>query len=411
MGLSLLGWLARENGICGNMVYLSRVLIVMYHRIVLSAWIILLLAGMAAHAQIKTTDEELRQLFTRTATAKPDNCDLPTDEPADEEKIESTILQTAEDRALEDLNTRTAKPEQAKAILIQTLEPLDRMSDKAEVAWPKENRWHFEVVEMMPAIVIKFTYRTQEHFQAFGIVQSTGKGKPLQWQHLGEDHWDDYRDMPWSTLSLYPLRRGLSGAVRFLTVMTGGGCAGSFGLRYAIEEWNPERDSYLSEAISQSGAEGLDAQPEHPPTKKVPFPTVGVLKTEGTRITLPYCEFTQLDTWDNPSLCMVDTYDVSADSVIFIGRRYNRPDLLPVAKALEYAKAHDLPALRGYCASDAVAWKILRELDGGYGFDAALETVRLDAGRERVRAEYSNEHGFVVEKRGDRWVVVSFSSN
>jgi hypothetical protein len=190
--------------------------------------------------------------------------------------------------------------------------------------------------------------------------------------------------------------------------MTGGGCAGSFGQRYAIEEWNPVREEYLSEAISQTGASGLEASPEHPPTKEDPFPTVGVLKTDGTRITLPYCEFTQLDTWDNPSLCMVDTYDVSGDVVVFLGRRYNRPDLVPVAKALGYAKAHDLPALRAYCASDAVARKILRE--GGYGFDAELETVRLGAGRERVRAAYSDDAGFLVEKRGNRWLVVSFGS-
>jgi hypothetical protein len=382
----------------------------MNYRTVLTAWIILLLSGVAAHAQTKTTDEELHRLFARIATAKPDNCDLPTDEPADEDKVESTILQAAEDRALEGLNTRSAKPEQAKEILIQTLDPLERMSEKVEAAWPKENRWHFEVVEMLPAIVIKLTYRTREHFRAFGIVQSTEKGKLPQWQHLGQDHWDNYQDMPWSRLGLYPLHRGPSGAVRFLAAMTGGGCAGSFGLRYAIEEWNPGEDFYVSEVVSQSGAEGLDAEPEQPPTKKVPFPTVGVLKTEGTRITLPYCEFTQLDTWDNPSLCMVDTYDVSEDAIRFVGRRYNRPDLAPIAKALEYAKAHDLPALRGYCASDAVAQKILREFPEGYGFDAELEVLQLGAARERVRPAYSGVPGFVVERRGGRWLIVSFDA-
>jgi hypothetical protein len=227
---------------------------------------------------------------------------------------------------------------------------------------------------------------------------------------LGEDHWDDYRDLPWSKLNVFPLHRGPLGAVRFLVSMQGGGCAGSSGLRYAIEEWNPEEIFYLSEAVSQSGVKGMDAEPEQPVTKQVPFPTVGVLKTEGMRITLPYCEFTQLDTWDNPSLCMVDTYDVSGDAIRFVGRRYNRPDLAPVAKALEFAKSHDLPALRGYCASDVVAQKILRELPGGYGFDTELETLQLGGGRERVRPAYSGVPGFVVEKHGGRWMIVSFDA-
>ncbi|HEX4319786.1 MAG TPA: hypothetical protein VHZ52_02720, partial [Acidobacteriaceae bacterium] len=227
---------------------------------------------------------------------------------------------------------------------------------------------------------------------------------------LGEDHWDDYHDLPWSKLDVFPLHRGSSGTVRFLLSMVGGGCVGSYGRKYAIEEWNPEEDFYLSEAVNQTGAVEMDAEPEQPPTKKVPFPTVGMLKTEGTQITLPYCEFTQLDTWDNPSLCMVDTYDISGDAIRFVGRRYNRPDLAPVAKALEYARAHDLPALRAYCVSDVVAQKILRELPGGYGFDAELEVLQLGATRERARPAYSGVPGFVVEKHGGRWLIVSFDA-
>ncbi|HEX4320152.1 MAG TPA: hypothetical protein VHZ52_04570 [Acidobacteriaceae bacterium] len=380
-------------------------------RIFLTAWIALLLAGIAVRAQTKLTDEELHQRFARMGTTTADNCDLPAaNEPADEDKIESAILEAAEDRVLEELNARATKPEQAKAIINQRLELFQKMGEDTEAIWPKENRWHFEVAEMLPAIVIKFEYRTEGHFRAFGIERSTEKGKPSQWQSLGGDHWDDYSDTPWSKLNVFPLHRGPLGAVRFLVSMQGGGCAGSYGLRYAIEEWNPEEDVSLSEAVSQNGAEGLDAEPEQPVTKKVPFSTVGMLKTEGTRITLPYCEFTQLDTWDNPSLCMVDTYDVSGDAIQFVGRRYNRPDLAPIAKALQYAKAHDLPALRGYCVSDMVAQKILRELPGGYGFDAELETLQLGGGRERVRPAYSGVPGFVVEKHSSRWLIASFDA-
>jgi hypothetical protein len=126
---------------------------------------------------------------------------------------------------------------------------------------------------------------------------------------------------------------------------------------------------------------------------------------------LPFCWFSGIDTWDNPSMCAVDTYDLSGDSVRFQSRAYNRPDLLPVAKAIEFAEKHDYPAVLAYCASASVARKIVRELATGYGFDTEVEIKELGPGRERVRPAYSDVPGFVVEKRGDRWVVVSFSSN
>jgi hypothetical protein len=83
--------------------------------------------------------------------------------------------------------------------------------------------------------------------------------------------------------------------------------------------------------------------------------------------------------------------------------------LLPVAKAIEYAEKHDYPAVFAYCGSAVVARKMIRELANGYQFEYPLEVKRLGPGRERVRAAFSQEQGFVVEKRGDRWVVASFS--
>jgi hypothetical protein len=69
------------------------------------------------------------------------------------------------------------------------------------------------------------------------------------------------------------------------------------------------------------------------------------------RITIPYCWFSAIDTWDNPSMCAADIYDLSHDDVRFVSRAVNRPDLLPIAKALEYVSKHDYPAVLAYCAS------------------------------------------------------------
>ena len=106
----------------------------------------------------------------------------------------------------------------------------------------------------------------------------------------------------------------------------------------------PKRGAGLGQIIKQSGAFGLD--------DKVPgFPQIGDLKTDDVRVTLPYCWLSPIDTWDNPSTCAVDTYDLSGDSAKFISRIHNRPDLLPVAKVMEYAAQCDYGALLGYCSS------------------------------------------------------------
>lgn len=42
---------------------------------------------------------------------------------------------------------------------------------------------------------------------------------------------------------------------------------------------------------------------------------MGDLKTNGSAIMLPYCWSSPIDTWDNPSLCAADSYDISATPV------------------------------------------------------------------------------------------------
>ena len=109
----------------------------------------------------------------------------------------------------------------------------------------------------------------------------------------------------------------------------------------------------LEEIIKQRGALGLD--------DKVPdFEWVGKLQTDGPQISLPYCSWSPIDTWDNPSMCAVDIYDLTGDDVKFRTRAYNRPDLLPIAKAIEYAEQRDYPAVLGYCASAEIAHRLVR---------------------------------------------------
>src|SRR6266496_180636 len=109
----------------------------------------------------------------------------------------------------------------------------------------------------------------------------------------------------------------------------------------------------LEQIIEQEGAFGLD-------DKVADFPQAGKLGNKGRLVTLPYCWFSSVHAWDNPSLCAVDTYDLSGDDVTLRSRAYNRLDIVPVVKAIEYAEQHDYHAVLGYCSSAQIAHSLVR---------------------------------------------------
>ncbi len=139
------------------------------------------------------------------------------------------------------------------------------------------------------------------------------------------------------------------------------------------------------------------------------FPTIGKLRTDGPVIDLPYCWWSAIDTWDNPSMCAVDRYDLSGNEVRFISRRVNRPDLLPIAKAAKYAEDRDIPAVRAYCASDAVARRLVESAPNRL-FEVDVK-VKPHGAEHKLVYEDGGGYRFIVVKRGDRWLIEDFAAN
>ena len=315
--------------------------------------------------------------------------------------VEERLFAQAAQSITTSLNASPFGSESALDRAAATLTKMEQMSAEINAAWPTENRFHFQILDVRPALVVKMSIRTHETFFAFGVPEDSAKSN-VPWQEIGSS--DESREfvVPPSQLDLYPLHRGSSGNARFLAKAIYSGCAGSYGVAYDAREWNPDGGGSLEQIIRQEGSFGLDDE--------VPdFPVIGKLKTEGPLITLPYCWFSAVDTWDNPSLCAVDTYDVSGDEVKFRSRAYNRPDLVPIAKAVEYAEKHDYHAVLGYCALPEIARRMVRELSPGSGAEE-LHVTHIGSGKERVRFGDSPTYRFEVQKRGDRWVVVGFTT-
>jgi hypothetical protein len=346
---------------------------------------------------------DFRQLLQKLTDFSPDPCGPPYGQEKNwhSADVESRLFDQAADIVTQGLNATPAGPGSPRDRAAEALKKLEQMSAEINASWPEENRFHFQILDLPPALVVKMTVRTRGGFFVFGIPEEdSGKANKL-WRRVGSNDESDVHDVPQSPLDLYPLHRGPSGNARFLAKFIHSGCAGSIGVAYDAREWIPEGIGNLDQIIKQGGAFGLD--------DKVPgFPQIGELRSEGPFITLPYCWFSQIDTWDNPSLCAVDTYDLSGDNVKFRARTYNRPDLVPIAKAMEYAEQRDYPALLGYCASSQVARRLVRDVPPNVGAED-LRVIRMGYGKERVELGYGSAYRFDVEKRAGRWLVVAFN--
>ena len=344
---------------------------------------------------------DIRVMLGRFASLSPDPCGPPNGNEKDwpTDQLEKPLFESAAALVVDALNSGSAPPKERAA---EALRGIERISAEVNAAWPRESRFQFEILDLQDVLAVKMSVRAYERFFVFGIPTGEPDKPNRVWRQIGLIENDSDFDVPWVDVQLYPLRRGPSGKARFLARSTMGGCAGSFGVSYDALEWNPENGGTAERIIAVNGALGLDDEVKgFPPTDK--------LRTDGTIIALPYCWWSAIDTWDNPSMCAVDEYDISGDEVRFISRRVNRPDLLPIARAAEYAEKRDFPAVRAYCMSDAVARQLVASAPHRF-FEVEVKVKQLGAGREMVYEE-TDSYRFVVEKRGDRWLIARFDVN
>jgi len=108
-------------------------------------------------------------------------------------------------------------------------------------------------------------------------------------------------------------------------------------------------------------------------------------------------------------MCAVDTYDLSGDQIRFKSRAYNRPDLLPIAKAIEYAKIRDYEAILGYCSSEEIARRMVRDIPYFVFFGGELQVTPKGEGKEHVEMGFPAIYRFDIEERDGRWLIVAFS--
>jgi hypothetical protein len=318
-------------------------------------------------------------------------------------KLEQTLLDAADSELVDALNRNAASPQPASVARAE-LDALQHEAESTGSKWAKDVRFRFTVKSLPPVVAVTMAVRNHEVFAAYALAQVDYPRKGLAWKTAASSLYDT--NFSWSQVELRNLQRGPAGHARLLAKTEWGGCAGSYGVKYEGLEWDPQNNiGEMDSLFETEGAWGLETEPG-PVTAKNPFPMVGAFTTIGSRITLPYCMFTGIDWWDNPSLCAVETWDLSGDQVRFVSRRWNRPELLPIARAMEFAGNHEFVELRAWCASDELARRLMAIAKFGMGGDNPAVKTQGPA-RERVTLDEVGT--FIVEKRGDQWVVAGYT--
>lgn len=346
------------------------------------------------------TSPKTQDLLRQMAAVTSDDCSPPYDvvPTFDVDHTEELLFEGIESHVADELNkSPRAGPSEAESRARSALREIEQWSAEINNSWPSDDRFHYQVLSLRPAILVRMYYRGHARLVLFGTYYFNKYESPDAGTKWGPVDFVDPSSRA-SKIDLYPLHRGRSERVRFLAKVVYAGCAGSVGEAYYGYEWG-HRDGQVAEQIIKiEGAEGLDDSASK---------GVGKLSTTGKIIQLPYCFFSAVDTWDNPTLCAADSFDVSHDDSRFTGRIYNFPDLVVVNKAIQHAQNRDYVALRGYCASDAVAEKLIGQIPPFLRADD-LKRVKTGPTREKVIFEQSAVYFDLVKRRG-KWLLESFS--
>lgn len=347
-------------------------------------------------------------LLERFSSAPPDWCQGPL---ADDGSSEAAVFRAGAQELVDRMNdgAPAADAHSEDRALVEAREALDTLkqaSARINANWPEESRFRGEVVPVSPLLLVKATFRNRWALYVLGVSEMDDTGnRGGRWRII---ETPDQKAVPRFVLSLdlSPVFRGPSRRARFLTHVLAGGCAGSTGKQYRLFEWDPRGFGNLNSLLT---IDGVATQEE--PSKVVDlsrsFPPAGTLQVDGKEITLPYCWWSAIDTWDNPSLCAADSFDVSGDLVRFRRRVTNRPDLVPVAEAIKHAQAHEYRAVLAYCRSAAVALRIVRETPA-FIFADTLKVIRLSDGNERVEFGLDDVYRFEVERGNSGWTITQF---
>lgn len=318
---------------------------------------------------------------------------------------EDKLFEAASGVVLDALDSHPSDPVQA---VTEALERLRRLSQKSEMAWDPATRFRYQVLNIAPALVVKFAVRTQETYATYihgpaldALPGASGKGWHAE--AMGEPEWKGHSSF--EHLHVYALHRGPSGNPRFLSVMRVNSCAGPAVTFYTAYEWHkisyPPPPPFLWTRNKVLDRKSLDSDRQWPHWMN--------FEVKGDKLKIPYC-------WDGglhmsawASICSLDTYDLSGNFIRLTGTRTDRPDRAVIARVIKLAQQHDLRAVGAYCATEAVANKVTSLMPTGFLYFVGINAKRLGPGKEELELSDDWVLKFTLVKSAGRWLIDGFS--
>jgi len=212
----------------------------------------ILLASTTALFGQTSTPGDLAQGLQKIAALAPDPCFPEQGQNADPSAI-YRFFPAAADGIVAELNAPSpalARPlDRARG----ALDRLEQMSAAMNGAWPEEERFHYEILDLPPTFVVTMSMASSAAYYLFAVPDGDAGNPNAEWRHF--EPLESLGSNAMRTgIALHPLQRGPSGRPRFLANFSLMGCAGSFGGRYDGREWNPDGFGTLNEIISQDQA-------------------------------------------------------------------------------------------------------------------------------------------------------------
>jgi hypothetical protein len=371
------------------------------------------IAGLSAltfgQDQVAKPLEHFKELAQQLAAQPPVNCcydnyDWPTGHP---EELESKLFDEARKFITDSLNNGSSQPMTA---VKEALKTLSLASDNIHKHWPEDHRFRYEIFDVSPIILAKTTLRSSAAAIAFYMIDSKRK---TTWSSEDVTQNDLKRNTMIQNVQVYPLSRGPSNQARFLIFSSITACGHGTEEEFTGYQMNPDT-TYPEQILHRKGSEeafdGDIEERESPQSKfnKKPLRKFNnSFNASGKKITLPYCWFSVVDTWANPTLCMADTYDLSMDEVRFVGRKINRPDIYAVAKAIEHAQNGELESIRGYTVTSQVAKKILNSMPS-HIFNEKTTVTHKGSNRELIRLQGYEIREFEMQRINGTWLISNY---
>ena len=148
-------------------------------------------------------EQKFGQALEKISSYAADPCSPPDVANQDLAWDEYTVFNWAAAFVTQELNAPSAEPVSPKERATKALDKLERISTEINKAWPDENRFHSQVLDIPPALVVKMTIRMQATFSVLGIPDESSRKPNREWHEVGRGSCSTTNRPGYSSISIH----------------------------------------------------------------------------------------------------------------------------------------------------------------------------------------------------------------